>query len=515
MSASENRPSHSDAAVIDVGSNSVRLVLYRLDGRAIWTVFNEKVLAGLGRDLASTGCLSPEGVATAMVALARFRVLIAASRPAIVFAAATAAVREALDGEDFRHRVELETGLSLRVLKGPEEARYAALGVLAGAPSSRGLVGDLGGGSLELTQLEGGAPVGGLTLPLGPFAVGEVGKFDASRVRAAVDRHVRPLASRYNAETLNAVGGAWRNLALLHMRISGYPLEIVHQYEIGRRDALDAARFISQQSRASLERMEGISRRRVEALPHAAVVLETLIDQLDIKRVVISAYGLREGLLLESMKPSVRQRDPLVEGCAALGSRQKVAEALGAALETWIGPAFATLEPLFGQRDPILLAAACRLAELGAQLHPDHRAELIFDQVLRAPVPGMDHSERIYLACAAFARHTAAAGIPQPGALERLLSPERRQRARALGAALRLGCDLSGRSPELLARARLGFRADSVTLQAEEGWVSSLLGEQTVKRAATLAGLLDRELKVRRPAAKDAHAAAREPHIAL
>ncbi|MEO8926204.1 MAG: Ppx/GppA family phosphatase, partial [Caulobacteraceae bacterium] len=260
-------PMGAGAAVIDVGSNSVRLILYRLEGRALWTVYNEKVLAGLGRDLAATGRLSPNGISVALNALTRFRALLDAARPARVFAAATAAVRDAADGAAFRRRVEAETGLALRVLSGKEEARYSALGVLAGAPASRGVVGDLGGASLELTRLTDGEPARGVTLPLGPFALGEdarfdAARFDAARVRAAVARNVDPIAGSFSADTLNAVGGAWRNLALLHMRMSNYPLGIVHQYEISRREALEATRFVGQQSRSSLERIEGISRRR-------------------------------------------------------------------------------------------------------------------------------------------------------------------------------------------------------------------------------------------------------------
>ena len=139
MWALNDRTRQSDAAVIDVGSNSVRLVLYRLEGRAVWTVFNEKILAGLGRDLATTGKLSPEGVDAALAALTRFKALIDALAPDAVFAAATAAVREASDGLAFCDRVAEETGITLRVLTGEEEARYAALGVLAGAPNSNGL----------------------------------------------------------------------------------------------------------------------------------------------------------------------------------------------------------------------------------------------------------------------------------------------------------------------------------------------------------------------------------------
>ena len=491
-----------DAAVIDVGSNSVRLVLYRLDGRAIWTVFNEKVLAGLGRDLSATGRLAPDGVASALLALSRFAALLEARKPAHVFIAATAAVREAADGPAFCRRVEAETGLRMRVLSGEEEARYAALGVLAGAPGSEGLVGDLGGASLELTRLTDGAPGAGVTLPLGPFSLGGRGPFNAHRARAVADREIGAVAGAFSTDTLNAVGGAWRNLALLHMRMSGYPLSIIHQYEISRSDALQAARFIGQQSRGSLERVDGISRRRLEGLPHAAVVLETLVDRLDIQKVTLSAYGLREGLLLDALDHDVRALDPLVEGCAALGVRPALAEALGVALEAWLSPSFARLPPLFGGRDRILLSAACRLAEFGAQLHPDHRADLVFEQVLRAPIAGMDHAERLFLACAAFGRHTGAAVMPEPAIVNRLLTSERYVRARALGAAIRLGCDLSGRTPELLAHARLEIKPGAVVLQAEDGWTAMLFGEQTGKRAATLASLLDRELKMRPLATK-------------
>ncbi|HEY2177406.1 MAG TPA: Ppx/GppA phosphatase family protein [Caulobacteraceae bacterium] len=475
--------------------------MYRLDGRAIWTVFNEKVLAGLGRDLAATDYLSPDGVETAIIALDRFRALVEAAKPARVHTAATAAVREARDGPDFCRRVEAQTGLKLRVLSGVEEARFAALGVIAGAPGADGLVGDLGGASLELTKLANGEPGLGVTLPLGPFAFDLAGPFDAARVQAEVARELQSLAGDFRAATLNAVGGAWRNFALLHMRMTDYPLGIIHQYVLSRADALDAARFIGQQSRGSLERIEGISRRRVEGLPHAAAVLEGLVRELGVERVVLSAFGLREGMLLDCMSGPVRDRDPLVQGCAALGARAEAAEALGEALETWIGAAFAKLKPQFGTRDGVLLAAACRLADFGAQLHPDHRADLVFEQVLRAPIAGMDHPERVFLACAAFGRHTGSTVVPAPEIISRLLNSERYERARVIGAAIRLGCDLSGRSPDILRHASLELRGAAVVLQADPGWEAILLGEQITKRATTLANLLDRELKIRRPAA--------------
>ena len=485
-----------DAAVIDIGSNSVRLVVYRLEGRAIWTVFNEKVLAGLGRDLGDGGKLNPEGVAQTLAALKRFRAVLEAVKPAETFIAATAAVREAADGAAFVRQIQAETGFVTRVLSGEEEARYAAVGVLAGTPDATGVVGDLGGASLELIRLESTGAGLGVTLPLGPFSLGLSDGFDLERVRRVCAQRLAPVAEAFKTDVFHAVGGAWRNLALLHMRLSDYPLHVVHQYSIGRNEALDAARLVAHQSRNSLDRIEGMSKKRSETLPYAAVVLEQLIESLDLKRIEISAYGVREGLLFEAMPPGIRRLDPLIEGCASLGARQGVADELGAALDAWLAPALAQLPPCFGDRDAVLASAACRLADLGARLHPDHRADLVFEQVLRAPIAGQTHAERAFLAAVAFARHATAFTPPEIEVLERLLSPGRLKRARALGAAIRLGCDLSGRSAPLLARSRLIIDKGDLLLTAEPGFADLLLGEQTAKRAGTLANLLGLKLKI-------------------
>ncbi|MBP7704731.1 MAG: Ppx/GppA family phosphatase [Caulobacter sp.] len=487
-----------DAAVIDVGSNSVRLVLYRLEGRAIWTVYNEKVLAGLGRDLGTTGKLSASGVESAMAALRRFRAVLDATRPQDVFTAATAAVRDAADGDAFVGRVAAETGLQLRVLSGQEEARYAALGVLAGEPEGEGVVGDLGGASLELVRLGPDGPIEGATLALGPFAMGSL---KGDKLRAEVAARLAPYAGRFSGKTFHAVGGAWRNLALVHMRMFDYPLQIVHQYEINKREALETARSITRQSKTALEGIPGVSKKRLETLPHAALVLETLIETLGIETVVVSAYGLREGLLLESMRPATRDLDPLIEGCCALAARQGVDETLGPTLEAWLAPVFSSLLPVMDggeTREAVLRGAACRLADLGSRLHPDHRADLVFEQVLRAPIAGLRHVERAFLAVAAFSRHTSANTYPEQDVINRLLTEAQRRRARALGAAIRLGSDLSGRSSALLAQSRLGLKDGRLILTAVDGWSDMLLGEQTTRRATTVAQLLNLQLEVRR-----------------
>ena len=486
----DNRPEARQAAVIDLGSNSVRLVVYRVEGRAIWTIFNEKALAGLGRDLPVTGRLSAEGVEVAMAALHRFRALLNGWEPQDITAAATAAVRESADGQAFLRRVKSETDLEVRVLSGEEEARYAALGVLAGDPRAEGVVGDLGGSSLELVRLSDGAPQDGETLALGPFALGAPRALDIDRTRRAIEAELGPVGGRFRTRSFNAVGGAWRNLALLHMEMANYPLRVAHQYEMSRADAVEVARFVERLSKSSLDSIKGLSKKRFDVLPYAALVLEALIERLGIERVVISAYGVREGLLLNAMEPQFRARNPLLEGCEALTAVRGLTQDLGPALENWLAPAFARLPALFGDRDAVLTAAACRLADIGARLHPDHRADIAFEEVLRAPIAGMTHAERAFLACATFSRHSAASTPPEPATISRLLTPERRQRARALGAAIRLGCDVSGRNALLLPNVPLTITGDQLHLKARPGWEDMLLGEQTAKRAQTLAAAL-------------------------
>jgi exopolyphosphatase/guanosine-5'-triphosphate,3'-diphosphate pyrophosphatase len=383
------------------------------------------------------------------------------------------------------------------VLTGEEEAHLSALGVKAGAPGADGVVGDLGGSSLELVRLKHGRAGAGVTLPLGPFALGAPSNLDIPAVRARVAASLAKVGGSYGGGCFYAVGGAWRNIALLHMSLTDYPLRIVHQYEMTAAEALEAARLVARQSKSSLERVEGVSKKRAETLPFAALVLEGLIERLDFKRVAISAFGLREGMIFESLPEQVRGLDPLVEGCAALGARQGAAEQLGAALEAWLAPFWRRLEPVFEDgRETVLMAAACRLADLGARLHPDHRAQLVFDQVLRAPIAGLSHVERAFLATAIHARHTSQAP-PEPETLRRLLSPERQHRARTLGLAMRLGCDLSGRSPPLLAAASLSVEKGAAVLTAGRDNADLLLGEQTSKRLAALAQALDLEPKVR------------------
>ena len=359
------------------------------------------------------------------------------------------------------------------------------------------MVGDLGGSSLELVRLADGRAARGVTLPLGPFALADANGFDPDRLRETIAGRLQPVGDA-RADTLFAVGGAWRTLAKVHMEITGYPLRVVHQYEIDAADLMDTARLIARSSKASLEKWPGLSRKRADTLPHAALVLEGLIERLALKRIVLSAWGVREGLLYEALGSEVTAVDPLLAGCSALGARQGISPALPGALLGWIAPLLAALPPVFGRaRDGLLADAACRLADLGARLHPDHRVELAFDQVLRAPIPGQNHAERAYLAAAVNARYGGGSTTPEPRTVARLLNEEQRQGARILGLAIRLACDLSGRSPQLLVNARARVSAGALILSAGDGYADVLLGEQTRRRGKALAEAMGLKLDIR------------------
>ncbi len=470
--------------------------MYRLDGRAMWPVFNEKVAAGLGRGVEDSGRLNTQGVEDAMDALHRFRAILKAAKPDTLHVAGTAAVREADDGPAFVARVEKETGLKIRVLKGEEEARFSALGVLAGAPQAEGVVADLGGSSLELIRVADGRPGKGVSLLLGPFALGAPDDFDAAKVRKIATERLSEVAGDYRASILQAVGGGWRALAQIHMGITDYPLPIVHEYVMSRPEALGVASVISKASRGSLDRIAGVSKKRAETLPWAAVVLESLVHALGLEQICFSSYGVREGLLFDGLTERVKREDPLVAGCEALGERQGLSEGLGPALAEWASPVLNTLPPVFGPgRDEVLVSAAARLADVAARLHPDNRARPAFEEVLRAPIVGQTHAERAFLALAVFARY-GGGQAPAPQIVRRLLTSEQVERARIIGLTLRLGADLSGRVPSLLAEAPLKLNGRQLQLTAAKRSADLLCGEQTGKRARALAEALGVKLEI-------------------
>ena len=480
-----------DAAVIDIGSNSVRLVLFRIEGRALWPVFNEKVMAGLGRGAGASGRLNPDGVATALRTLNRFAILLDAKGIDDRHAVATAAVRDCADGRAFVDRVKAETGLSIEILTGEEEGRRSALGVLAGLGDANGISGDLGGSSLELTRLEGRRAGPAITLPLGPLAV-LASSDDARSLRPQVDEMLERAAPWLDAsgDAFYAVGGAWRAFAHLAMALDDYPLRLLHQYELSAEQIARAAEFAASQSEASLASVPGVSAKRAGMLPYAALLLRRIVRRGEFRRVVFSANGLREGVVCASDLSLITDGDPLLSGAEALARHAAPEPAFGRLLGGWVAPAFEGERPAFSEaRDALLREAAARLADMGARMHPDHRAELSAEQTLYAPFGGASHRERAFLALAIHHRYAGKKTRPEACPSRRLLDEDQEAAAMKLGLALRLGAALSGRSAAVLKAFRLERAGSELVLRVESG-AEALVVDRARNRFEHLAGAL-------------------------
>jgi exopolyphosphatase/guanosine-5'-triphosphate,3'-diphosphate pyrophosphatase len=486
-----------DVAVIDVGSNSVRLVVYRIEGRDFTPLLNDRAAAGLGRDLARTGTLSAPGVEAALAAIRRFRLFLDARRVRDIRVVGTAAVREARDAKPFIAAVEQAIGVRVRVLSGEQEGRYAGLGVLAGDPSAHGIVADLGGSSLELAPIIDGEVRRPATLPLGAFAIATRAEGDVKAARALLDQALDGIKIDAPAGgALYVVGGAWRNFGKIAMALRDYPLKLLQGYEMVAEDAYEIARFLAKQSPASISRMSEISRRRAEAMPFAATALERLIKRLGARSVVISSSGLREGILLESLPARVRAADPLLAGIEGMARRAGAELAFGRKLESWIAPLVEAFgAPFEAVRSRRLYVAACRLADVGGALHPDHRAELAARRVLYAPFAGAGHPERAFLARTLHHRY-AGKKDPEPEiALERIITPEARDAALRLGLTIRLAGSISSRAASLLGESRLELSDKEIRLRLTKKG-ADLATEIVEKRLGQLAETLERTPRI-------------------
>ncbi len=477
--------------VIDVGSNSIRLVVYDALTRTPLPYFNEKVMVGLGRDLDRTKRLDSERVSEALEALERFAELARIMRLEQVDVVATAAVREAQDGREFVREVERRSGLKVRVLSGTEEAELSALGVVSAIPGADGIMGDIGGSSVELVELVRGVPREQVTLPLGPFRLAESSAQDAKAARRIVDGRFESLdwLPRGKGRHLYLVGGNWRALARLHMEQTDYPIRVIHHYRLALKDALALAGLVARLSTASLKRLRGVARERRDALPLAALVLERLLRVVEPEAAIFSAYGLREGVLYRHWDASVRARDPLIDACITIAEINGQAPEFGFALHDWMSPLFESEN----EEERRLRLAACLLCDLAWREHPDYRAEHAYLRVLRLPVVGIDHPGRVFLALAAAARYPGGGSYKHESL--RLLEEERRMRARGVGLAVRLGDNLAGKSSDALRHTAIRRDGDRLILKFKAG-APPLLGESVRRRLEALAELLQLEAVV-------------------
>lgn len=484
---------HGPIAVIDIGSNSVRLVVYERLARSPTPLFNEKVLAGLGAGVADTGKLSPDATQKTLAALRRFVAMAAQMRVKELDVVATAAVRDASNGPDFIREAEAICGVAVGILTGAEEARMAALGVIAGFQRPDGVAGDLGGGSLELVEVEGSRVGASDSLTLGGLSLQSASRGSLKEARELTRKALDTSSAigRLNGRTFYAIGGTWRSLARLHMHDSGYPLHVMHEY---RMDPDELSDFLRVLIRGPIEQVPGIavvSRQRQALLPFGAIVLAEMLRAGSPRAVAISALGLREGLLYAKLPPAEQKQDPLLCAARELALLRSRSPAHAEELIAWTEEAMVALGLEETKEEKRLRAAACLLADIGWRAHPDYRGEQSLNIISNAAFVGIDHPGRAFLALASYYRH---AGLSEdelgPGIRE--IAPLRhREGARALAAAFRVAYLLSGAVAGVLPRISIRRNGSAIELVLPQDF-ADLRGprpESRLRQFAALGGL--------------------------
>jgi exopolyphosphatase/guanosine-5'-triphosphate,3'-diphosphate pyrophosphatase len=467
-------------AIIDIGSNSVRLVVYGGPARAPSVLLNEKVTARLGKNVGEEGRLSEKAMKAALAALGRYAALLRLMEIADVEAVATAAVRDASNGGDFLDAVG-DLGLAPRLLSGEEEAVTSAHGVMAAFPGARGVVADLGGGSLELTELEGETCRHGITLPFGTLRLEAMRSTGAQKFTAQVHKALRAAEWCEGAGLpLYLVGGSWRALARYAMAKLNWPLDDPHGWELDTETAIKLCRsVVSGKLNIPVPRL---SAARLATLPDAAALLAVLAREIKPASLVFSSWGLREGLLFRRLSPAVRAQDPLLAGVSAFAETLDVTPAAATMVAGWTADACTG-----GNGNERLRLAATMLALAAQRIEPNLRTEQAMDWALRKRWIGIDDRERAILAMVEMGNSGRTTIPPE---FLRLASSAELRDAITWGLAIRLCRKFSGCIARSLSGSTLSLRDDRLVLAIQEP-LRGLYTESVDKDLRLLAGWLE------------------------
>ena len=444
-------------AVIDIGSNTVRMVVYGGSSRAPTVLMNEKVTARLGRDLADTGRMPEDGMELALAGLARFALILSDLEIEDVQTVATAAVREASNGAAFLGRVEA-LGLEPRLISGEEEAQISAAGVIGAFPGRDGVVADLGGGSLELVAIRDGEAQGGVSMPLGTLRLASLLEQGEERVDAVIEQALRDAGWDHSITgPLFMVGGTWRSMALYAMHRQSHPLSDPHGLSIDADAAAKLAKRIARADGGELKLVPRVSSMRASILPGAAVLLGALLDRLQPEGLVFSSWGLREGLLHARLSKAEQGQDPLLAGVGQFASQLGASPAVSARIAGWTTAAL----PAERHGTERLRLAATMLALASMQVEPNLRTTQAVEWALYKRWLDLTDSERGMLAAAILA-NSGQTDMPQ--SISALAPEDRLREAIGWGLAIRLCRRLGGQSRKSLNVSLLAVEDDELRL---------------------------------------------------
>ncbi len=481
-------------AIIDIGSNSVRLVAYEGLTRSPTPVFNEKALCGLGRGVLSTGLLPRDGMEKAYEALRRFRVLCTVMEIENIQVIATAAPRDAKNGPEFLAECSRIIGQKVELISGKREAELSALGVACSIHAADGLVADLGGGSLELIGVKDREMGQGVTLPIGVLSLLDRSEGNLKKAQKIIRKELDhlPQLKAARGKSIYAVGGTWRSLARLHMKQRGYPLQVMHNYVIPVRDAADFTALIERVSTETIDSIDVVSAARRPLVAYGALILEEMIRKCKPAEIVISAHGVREGLLFERLEPKTLDEDPLIVAASDLNILRSRSPRHCEEIVQWTDAFMASTNIIETTEERRLRHAACLLADIGWRAHPDYRGEQSLNIIANASFIGVDHPGRLFIALAVAYRHMGLSDDEVSPRLRELATSRMLDRARILGAAMRVSYLLTAAMPGVLPRTPVLCVKDDLELRLPAD-LGPLAGERLFNRLRSLARVIGRK----------------------
>lgn len=479
-------------AVLDIGSNSVRLVVYERLARSLTPLYNEKSSCALGRGVARTGKLAYENVDRALTAIQRFALVTRLMRAGEVHVLATSAVRDAGNSKAFVDAVEATMHAPVEVLSGEAEAHFAALGVVAGIPGFSGVVGDLGGGSLELSSISNGEDGSGETHALGVIRLQDDSGRDPEQARRLARERIGKsgLLKRKPGGPFAAIGGTWRSLAKIHQVQRDYPLHMVQQYTAKASDLTKLCDDIVDAAADGrpIPAADSVSASRRDLMPYGAAVLGEVLRAGKFESVVFSALGVREGYLLAKLGPEDRATDPLLQGAEEISILRSRSPAHAADLIDFTAGFMSAIHVRETAEEARLRKVACLLSDVGWRGHPDYRGEQSVDMVAYSSLAGVDHPGRAFLAEVLAVRYMGLKHKSQSAPLMALAGPAATMKARLLGAVFRVGYPMSAAMPGVLPRTRFSLEAGKLLLRLPQD-LAFLAGEHLQARLDQLAGV--------------------------
>ena len=477
-------------AVIDIGSNSARIVVYHLEGGLSTQILaSSRGSLRLVRELDATHRLSREAQERAFTALQDFRAIALGAGATRTFALATAAVRDAENGQAFMAEVKKRFGFDVRILSGEEEARYGFLGAVGGLPVDHGVLFDVGGGSMQVTRFRQRRVMHAVSLPLGslrlsdaflksdPPSDGEVRRLSDHARSLLEEAGVAPLEP---GESLVGTGGTLRNLAKVDLRSRDYPVTRLHGYLLTRKRLKEVLELGTERKLKKRGDISGLNEDRGDSIVGGGLAIAALVRLLEADEVWVSGQGVREGLarsLTSEDLPSPRDvRTASVRALAArfagweaesASRRAAIAEALLSALD---------LAPDQDVKEGLLHAAA--LLDVGRSVDYFDRHEHVADIVLATDLLGFSHRG---IALVSSIVRAAGDEDAKPRSYAPLVTPKDEEAVRRAGALLALADDIEERCPRganVKVECRVTKDEVVVKVKALAGWRPRTIGQR-------------------------------------